>query len=60
LFYKNVVAVAVWEISGACPNLLSVMVIGYQILFSVSMLYYLVGLKGKLVLQVSQLYCVEF
>jgi len=32
LFDKNIVAVAVWKISGAYLNLLSVMVIGYEII----------------------------
>jgi len=32
LFYKNIVVVAVWKISGAYMNLLSVMMIGYQII----------------------------
>jgi hypothetical protein len=41
LFYKNIVAVAVWKISGAYLNLLSVMVIGYQIIiFSVHTLLF--------------------
>jgi hypothetical protein len=35
LFYKNIVVVAVWKISGAYLNLLFVMVIGYQIITGV-------------------------
>jgi hypothetical protein len=36
LVYQDIVAIAVWKISGAYLNLLSVVVIGYQIIiFSV-------------------------